>query len=74
MDDSVIEKAHKTNIEKLVFEFGESLRDKIMEVYSEVREAEEKFARISDFTPIFIYKHAREALKTELEKPEPKPY
>jgi len=60
----VLEKAHKSNIERLLEEFGENRKKEIVETYTNMRLSAEKNAKIRDFTPIFIYRTLREALKT----------
>ena len=60
---NVIESAHRTNIERLIDEFGEGYESEITELYSTQREAEESSARINDFIPIFVYRTVREVLR-----------
>ncbi|MBN2014232.1 MAG: hypothetical protein JW778_03540 [Candidatus Altiarchaeota archaeon] len=60
---NVIESAHRANIDRLIDEFGENNRDEILGLYMNQRENEESNARITDFTPIFVYRAVREALK-----------
>jgi hypothetical protein len=59
---TVIESAHRTNIERLVSEFGENYESEITELYVTQRKAEENSARITDFTPIFTYRTVRDFL------------
>lgn len=59
---SVIEGAHRTNIERLIDEFGEDWRGEILDLYTTHRTEEENNARINDFTPIFVYRAVKEAL------------
>lgn len=66
MDTSdVLEKAHRNNIEKLLEEFGENRKKEITETYANMRMSAEKSARIREFTPIFLYRTLREALRTD---------
>ncbi len=60
---NVIESAHRTNIRRLIDEFGGDHESEIMKLYNTQREAEERSARIIDFIPIFVYRTVREVLK-----------
>jgi hypothetical protein len=62
---SVIDSAHRHNILRLIDEFGESRQNRIIELYSSLRDSEESTAKITDFTPIFTYRMVREALEEE---------
>jgi len=60
---NVIESAHRTNIGRLIDEFGESYESEITKLYSAQREADESSARINDFIPIFTYRTVRGILR-----------
>jgi hypothetical protein len=60
----VLEKAHKSNVERLLEEFGVRRKDEILETYDKMRFSAERNAKIRDFTPIFLYRTIREALRT----------
>jgi hypothetical protein len=61
----VLEKAHKSNIDRLLEEFGQHRKNEILETYNNMRRSTERSAKIRDFTPIFIYRTLREALRTD---------
>jgi hypothetical protein len=61
----VLEKAHKSNIEKLLEEFGQNRKKEILETYNNMRYSADRSAKIRDFTPIFLYRTLREALRTD---------
>lgn len=61
----VLEKAHKNNIERLLEEFGEDRKAEIVKTYTNMRLSAERSAKIRDFTPIFLYRTLREALRTD---------
>lgn len=61
----VLEKAHKSNIEKLLEEFGLNRKAEIVETYNNMRNSADRSAKIRDFTPIFLYRTLREALRTD---------
>ncbi|MFZ2456735.1 MAG: hypothetical protein WAX07_09690 [Candidatus Altiarchaeia archaeon] len=61
----VLEKAHKGNVDKLLEEFGQNRKNEILETYNNMRKSAEKSAKIRDFTPIFLYRTLREALRTD---------
>lgn len=61
----VLEKAHKSNVERLLEEFGEHRKDEILETYNDMRFSAEKSAKIREFTPIFLYRTLRETLRTD---------
>jgi len=67
MESDVAEKAHRTNIEKLLEEFGEGRREEIRYVYQNVKSENENTAKIRDFAPIFIYRAVRDALRVKSE-------
>ena len=60
----ILEKAHKSNIERLLEEFGARRKDEILEAYNSMRHSTERNAKIQEFTPIFLYRTIRETLKT----------
>ncbi|RLI91090.1 MAG: hypothetical protein DRO89_04645 [Candidatus Altiarchaeales archaeon] len=60
---NVIESAHRTNIRRLIDEFGEDYESEIMRLYNTQRKVEERSARITDFIPIFVYRTVREVLR-----------
>lgn len=65
MDTSdVLEKAHKGNIDRLLEEFGDNRKKEILETYTNMRLSAEKSAKIREYTPIFLYRTLREALRT----------
>ncbi|OYT41252.1 MAG: hypothetical protein B6U86_02760 [Candidatus Altiarchaeales archaeon ex4484_43] len=59
----IIESVHRTNIRRLIDEFGEDHESEIMRLYNTQREAEERSARITYFIPIFVYRTVREVLR-----------
>ncbi|HDH41331.1 MAG TPA: hypothetical protein ENG12_02855 [Candidatus Altiarchaeales archaeon] len=59
---NTIERVHKTNIERLVEEFGEEQMEEINKLYNTQRSSEESNAKIRDFIPIFTYRAVREIL------------
>ncbi len=61
-NSETLEKAHKTNIHKLLEEFGETRKEEIHSTYDYVRFSDENNARIHDFLPIFVYRAVRESL------------
>lgn len=59
----ILEKSHKTNLQRLIEEFGAGRREEICSIYSGMRDASEQQARIKDYTPIFVYRNARDCLR-----------
>jgi hypothetical protein len=57
-----LEKAHKSNIERLIKEYGAHRHAEISGVYKKIRHADESTAKIRDFVPIFCYRKVKEAL------------
>lgn len=63
LDNSeTIEKAHQTNIERLIDEFGVNRREEIVRFYETARNRDEQDARIMDYLPIFVYRTVRSIL------------
>lgn len=60
---ATIERVHKTNIKRLVEEFGDEQMDEIERVYNTHRFSDESDAKIQDFIPIFTYRTVRENLR-----------
>lgn len=65
MDADILEKAHKTNIERLTEEFGEEKKEKILDIYRGKRVETETSAKVNDYVPIFIYRTVRDLLMAE---------
>jgi len=63
-----LEKAHKTNIQKLLEEFGETRTEEIHNLYEYVRFSDENNARIHDFLPIIVYRTVRDSLITRRQR------
>ncbi|MBN2250631.1 MAG: hypothetical protein JW724_00970 [Candidatus Altiarchaeota archaeon] len=61
----VTEKAHKTNIQRLVEEFGQENGERIQYLYRNTKLSDENNARVRDFVPIFVYRAVREAFMTQ---------
>jgi hypothetical protein len=61
-NSGTLEKAHTSNIERLVKEYGAHRHEEIKSAYRKIRSADESKARILDFVPIFCYRKVREAL------------
>jgi hypothetical protein len=61
----VLEKAHKSNIEKLLDEFGLNRKNEILETYNNLRNSTDRNAKIRNYTPIFLYRTLRDALRTD---------
>ncbi|MCK4492281.1 MAG: hypothetical protein KAU03_06630 [Candidatus Altiarchaeales archaeon] len=57
-----MKRVHKTNIERLLDEFGGHRLEEINKVYNAQRSSDESNARIQDFMPIFTYRAVRENL------------
>ena len=57
-----LEKAHKSNIERLVKEYGAHRHEEITTLYKKIRNTDETKAKIKDFIPIFCYKKTKETL------------
>ncbi len=66
MDKNTIEMAHKTNIERLLEEFGDDHEDEINRAYNTQRSFEESGAKIRDFIPIFTYRTVKELLLKDI--------
>lgn len=60
-----LEKAHKTNIERLIKEYGAHRYEEITTIYKKIRSTDEKNAKILDFIPIFCYRKTKEVLATK---------
>lgn len=65
MDSEILEKAHKTNISRLLEEFGDEKKEEILYLYENKRAESEQKARILDYVPIFVYRAVRETLTTK---------
>lgn len=61
----ILQKAHKTNIQRLLEEFGDARGEEIQKVYSVVRDDCEANARIKDYSPIFVYRNVKDLLKQD---------
>ncbi|MEA3254453.1 MAG: hypothetical protein U9Q22_01295 [Candidatus Altiarchaeota archaeon] len=59
---ATLERVHKTNIERLVKEFGDERIPEIERLYNTHRFSDESDAKIQDFIPIFTYRAVRETL------------
>ena len=55
------ERVHKTNIERLIEEFGQEHQVGITSLYDSMRLSTESNVKIKDFTPIFLYRTVRES-------------
>jgi len=60
-----LEKAHKTNVERLLLEFGEKRTEEIRLLYQRIRLSDERSAKVKDFIPVIAYRTVREILRTE---------
>ena len=58
----VLEKAHKSNLQKLLEEFGAQRMEEIHTIYEAIKNAHEGSARIRDYVPILAYRTAKEEL------------
>ncbi|MEA1924746.1 MAG: hypothetical protein U9M95_02650 [Candidatus Altiarchaeota archaeon] len=60
-----LEQIHKTNIERLIEEFGEEHVEEIEKLYTARRSFEESDAKIRNFIPIFAYRTVREKIRCQ---------
>ena len=63
MEADILEKAHKTNIERLTEEFGKGKKDEILYIYENKRAESESDAKVNDYVPIFLYRAVRDVLR-----------
>jgi len=59
----ILQKAHKTNIQKLLEEFGHARGEEIHRLYGKMCADCETNARIKDYSPIFVYRSVKDALR-----------
>jgi hypothetical protein len=64
-NSETLEKAHISNIERLIKEYGAHRHEEIKTLYRKIRSADESKARIRDFVPIFCYRKTKETLTTK---------
>ena len=58
----ILQKAHKTNIQRLLEEFGHARGEEIHRLYGKMCADCETNARIKDYSPIFVYRSVKDAL------------